>query len=428
MNQYFDPNFAKVVQAHELADAGRSSNDWQNAAQMAGGPQEDDDDDEVEEGRGGNALPVWGNQNNMNLNPLVFTNITTSPYFKVTLIQYKTYHQVIDEIYYKVDHLEPWERGSRTNRNNTGMCGGVRGVGAGGIVSSAFCLLFKLFTLKLTRKQLVGILNHCDSPYIRGLGFMYIRYCQPPPDIWDWFVDYLDDEEEIDPKAGGGKSMTIGEMCLSMLTRLEWFDTRFPRIPVNVQKQINDNLAERKAALQGGHRGGGGGGYDEEGSSRDEGRSRSDRDRDRGRDRSRDRHRDRSRDRKKHRSRSRSGERKKIYPSNQPGEDSGPRKIYPTNQPGGEDSGPRKIYPTNKPPTRSRSRSRDKKDKKRDKHDRRRSRSRDRSRDRDRSRRERGGSDYADELKRYSDHKKKHKKDRHRSRSRSRSRDRRDRR
>ena len=32
---------------------------------------------------------VWGNQNNMNLNPLVFTNITTSPYFKVTLIQYK---------------------------------------------------------------------------------------------------------------------------------------------------------------------------------------------------------------------------------------------------------------------------------------------------------------------------------------------------
>ena len=72
-------------------------------------------------------------------------------------------------------------------------------------------------------------------------------------------------------------------------------------ISFDLQKQINDNLAERKAALQGGHRGGGG--YDEEGSSRDEGRSRSDRDRDRGRDRSRDRHRDRSRDRKKHRSR-----------------------------------------------------------------------------------------------------------------------------
>ena len=29
--------------------------------------------------------------------------------------------------------------------------------------------------------------------------------------------------------------MTMGEMVKSMLVRLEWFDTRFPRIPVNVQ-------------------------------------------------------------------------------------------------------------------------------------------------------------------------------------------------
>jgi hypothetical protein len=29
--------------------------------------------------------------------------------------------------------------------------------------------------------------------------------------------------------------MTIGEMVKSLLVKLEWFDTRFPRIPVNVQ-------------------------------------------------------------------------------------------------------------------------------------------------------------------------------------------------
>ena len=46
----------------------------------------------------------------------------------------------------------------------------------GGIVSTAYCILFKLFTLRLTRKQVTGLINHCDSPYIRGLGFMYIRY------------------------------------------------------------------------------------------------------------------------------------------------------------------------------------------------------------------------------------------------------------
>jgi len=51
----------------------------------------------------------------------------------------------------------------------------VRGVGAGGIVSSSFCLLYKLFTLKLTRKQLIGLCTHTDSPYIRGIGLMYAR-------------------------------------------------------------------------------------------------------------------------------------------------------------------------------------------------------------------------------------------------------------
>ena len=44
----------------------------------------------------------------------------------------QTYHEVVDEIYYKVNHLEPWEKGSRSTANQTGMCGGVRGVGAGG--------------------------------------------------------------------------------------------------------------------------------------------------------------------------------------------------------------------------------------------------------------------------------------------------------
>uniref|UniRef100_S4RRN6 Pre-mRNA-splicing factor 38B n=1 Tax=Petromyzon marinus TaxID=7757 RepID=S4RRN6_PETMA len=129
----------------------------------------------VSPGAGGNALPLWGNEKTMNMNPLILTNIQASPYFKVELYELKTYHEV-DEIYYKVSHLEPWEKGSRKTAGQTGMCGGVRGVGTGGIVSTAFCLLYKLFTLKLTRKQLNGLITHSDSPYIRGLGFMYIRY------------------------------------------------------------------------------------------------------------------------------------------------------------------------------------------------------------------------------------------------------------
>ncbi|CAH2100394.1 unnamed protein product [Euphydryas editha] len=191
-----------------------------------------------------NILPIWGNEQTMNLNPLILANIQGSSYFKVHLFKLKTYHEVVDEIYYQVKHLEPWERGSRKTAGQTGMCGGVRGVGAGGIVSTAFCLLYKLYTLRLTRKQVNGLLQHTDSPYIRALGFMYIRYTQPPADLFDWYADYLDDEEEVDPRAGGGGSTTMGALVRQMLIKLDWFSTLFPRIPVPIQKQIEQKLAE----------------------------------------------------------------------------------------------------------------------------------------------------------------------------------------
>lgn len=194
-----------------------------------------------------NSLPLWGNEKTMNMNHLILTNILSSHYFKVNLYELKTYHEVIDEIYYKVTHLEPWEKGSRVTAGQTGMCGGVRGVGAGGIVSTAYCILYKLFTLKLTRKQVVGLINHGDSPYIRALGFMYIRYTQPPADLWDWYKPYLDDEEKLDVKAGGGKEMTIGEMLWHFLSKLEWFSTLFPRIPVPIQKDLESKMSGWKS-------------------------------------------------------------------------------------------------------------------------------------------------------------------------------------
>merc|ERR1711976_689700 len=324
-------------------------------------------------GRKGNVLPFWGNQQTMNLNPLVLTNIQNSPYFKSNLFDLKTYHEVIDEIYYKVSHLEPWEKGSRKTSGQTGMCGGVRGVGAGGIISSAFCLLYKLSTLKLTRKQVYAIMNHADSPYIRGLGFMYVRFTQPPTELMEWFEDYLDDEEVIDVKAGGGKEMTIGEMVKQFLTKLEWFDTRFPRIPVPVQKEISDYFEQmKKYAISS---------EDVEEAEKKAEKEKRSREREEARrDRDRHHHRRRSRSRDRRRSRSPKGEKRRHHGSS--------------------------------------------------KHDRRsddRHKRRSRSRDRDRPGRSRHEDDYQTELKKFSEHRKKEKKHK-RSRSRSRDRDRRRRR
>lgn len=73
---------------------------------------------------------------------------------------------------------------------------------------------------------------------------MYIRYTQPPTDLYNWFEEYLLDEEEIDVKAGGGQIMTIGQMLVHFLTKLDWLGTLFPRIPVPIQKQIQAKLEQ----------------------------------------------------------------------------------------------------------------------------------------------------------------------------------------
>lgn len=41
--------------------------------------------------------------------------------------------------------------------------------------------------------------------------------------------------KEIDAKAGGGQPITIGVMVRQLLTKLDWYDTLFPRIPVPIQ-------------------------------------------------------------------------------------------------------------------------------------------------------------------------------------------------
>lgn len=47
---------------------------------------------------------MYGNKESMNLNSMILTNILGSPYFKEELINYKTFHEVVDEIYYKVSY------------------------------------------------------------------------------------------------------------------------------------------------------------------------------------------------------------------------------------------------------------------------------------------------------------------------------------
>jgi pre-mRNA-splicing factor 38B len=73
------------------------------------------------------------------------------------------------------------------------------------IPSTAYCLLYKCFTLRLTFKQVSSMLGSKKSSFIRALGFLYLRYGCEAEKLWEWFEPYIDDTEEFVPGTDGAK-------------------------------------------------------------------------------------------------------------------------------------------------------------------------------------------------------------------------------
>ena len=85
--------------------------------------------------------------------------------------------------------------------------------GTSRVASTAFCLLFKLCTMRLTRNQLRSMLNHADSVYIRCLGFLLLRYATPPAELYMWYEPYLDDLEVFSPGADSSVTVYVAVLC-----------------------------------------------------------------------------------------------------------------------------------------------------------------------------------------------------------------------
>lgn len=128
----------------------------------------------------------------------------------------------MEEICTEVKNVEPWLSGQR-------------------IPSTAFCLLYKLFTLRLTVNQMSGILNHKTSIYARCLGFLYLRYICQPDQLWDWFEPYLLSEENLVFRC---KSIPLGKYVQDLLIELRYCETLFPRIPTKVAREIEQKIKD----------------------------------------------------------------------------------------------------------------------------------------------------------------------------------------
>eukprot|EP00854_Cymbomonas_tetramitiformis_P016186 gene16186-19208_t len=168
-------------------------------------------------------MEQYGNKGTFNVEGVLQQNIVNSDYYKELYQRVSTWNEIVDEIYNEVTHAEPW------------MGGNARGP------STFYCLVYKLFTIKCTEKQIVDLIEHPDSPFIRAAGFMYLRYVGDPKDLFSWYEAYLTDEEEISP-AQQGKTVTIGTYIRDLLLDQSYFDTLFPRIPEVAKRQAIKRL------------------------------------------------------------------------------------------------------------------------------------------------------------------------------------------
>jgi len=179
----------------------------------------------MQRGRGKNMLPLWGPEDSFHFNPLLLKNTIHSQYFQKSCQTLTDWNAVIDEIYLEVKHVQPFS--SPMDKTP----------------STAFCLLLRLLTLRMTDHQMELTLKHPDSPYIRAIGFLYLRFAGPPDQILHWIEPYLFDHEPIQVEGGQrAPATTIGEYVRNIFDARDYFGTPFPRYPIQTERDLRVRL------------------------------------------------------------------------------------------------------------------------------------------------------------------------------------------
>lgn len=92
--------------------------------------------------------------------------------------------------------------------------------------------------MRLTMKQMQGLLRSKDNQYLKCLGVLYLRYTCPPKDLWKWYEPYIESEDIVQPSADKSVKMTFGEYCQMLLSDMHYYGTTLPRIPVPIERRL----------------------------------------------------------------------------------------------------------------------------------------------------------------------------------------------
>lgn len=212
--------------------------------------------------RRANAIPLWGPDDSFHFNPLLLRNTIQSAYFQKCCTSIKDWNAAIDEIYYEVKNLQPFQldKSPRCVFVMYFRCVAQRLIALpklillipsiffsffqSSLTSTAFCLLLRLLTMRMTAHQMNLTLKHVDSPYIRGIGFLYLRYAGPPTELWQWIQPYLFDEELFQLETKASSRITMGEFVRKLFTDREYLGTPLPRLPVGVERELQVKLLQ----------------------------------------------------------------------------------------------------------------------------------------------------------------------------------------
>lgn len=93
--------------------------------------------------------------------------------------------------------------------------------------------------MRISKKEMEQMLVHEDSPFIPGIGLLYLRYGADPEVVWDYFKLVMSNDTEIKTGQRGNSKMTLAEFGTSLL---ESSRKGFPRYSPGIDDMLQSKL------------------------------------------------------------------------------------------------------------------------------------------------------------------------------------------
>jgi pre-mRNA-splicing factor 38B len=85
-------------------------------------------------------------------------------------------------------------------------------------------------------------MEYGDSPYVKCVGFLYMRYCSDPSALWNKLSKYMYIDEKFCPSLDQENIVGEGEYVENLFTELNYYGTRLPRIPIMIEREIKKKI------------------------------------------------------------------------------------------------------------------------------------------------------------------------------------------